>query len=166
MPSQLGTGNRRGPGAKGPGQRFGYFAAGGKVTRAGARNTPFGTFKSRSFGKSVLSTSARTGSAAADSGADPIHPCRTDCRFKDTRQKHSCAWPQSVSYSGGSTPFFSSKKRKMGAKSAPLLETAETDTPCRAGNDFGTQQPALPTAPRQTKTAPALQQAPVLVKFT
>ena len=28
------------PGAKGPGQRFGYFAAEGKVTRPGGRNSP------------------------------------------------------------------------------------------------------------------------------
>jgi hypothetical protein len=46
------------------------------------------------LGKFVLSTSASTGSAAADSVADPIRPCITDYRFQNTKQKHSSTRPQ------------------------------------------------------------------------
>jgi len=52
--------------------------------------------------------------AAADSAAGPIRPCMAYSRSQNARQKRICARPERRSLFGGSTPFFSSKKKNGG----------------------------------------------------
>jgi len=64
------------------------------------------------------------------------------------------------------TVFLFKKEKNGGRNPLPFWKLQRRTRRAEWGSDYGTQQPALPTAPRHTKTAPALQQALLSAQFT